>query len=189
MSGNLTRTTCTANPPKSFSWFCPILMDSVLHSIAQWIEHVAMCTKSIKLHQLFLLDSGLCVAEPWMLCICYCTNSNNWVPLTALNWVDLGWFLAKMPLARVRVLMVVFPFRFLKTGLGLAPVQLFFVFNVALKLFGLAWFALVLLWYLCIYFFLWGGGPLTPSLRAYYIFSGRPCGIIFSENSETISSH
>ena len=24
---------------------------------------------------------------------------------------------------------------------------------------------------------------LTPSLRAYYIFSGSPCGIIFSENS------
>ena len=30
---------------------------------------------------------------------------------------------------------------------------------------------------------------LTPSLRAYYIFSGPPCGIIFSENFEKISSH
>ena len=36
-----------------------LLMDSVLHSIAQRIEHVAMCTKSIKLHRLLLLDSVL----------------------------------------------------------------------------------------------------------------------------------
>ena len=43
--------------------------------IAQRIEHVATCTKSIKLHRLLLLDSGLCTAKPWMLCICYCTNS------------------------------------------------------------------------------------------------------------------
>ena len=53
-----------------------LLLDSVLHSIAQRIEHVAMCiAKSIKLHRLLLLDSGLCIAKPWMLCICYCTNS------------------------------------------------------------------------------------------------------------------
>ena len=25
--------------------------------------------------RLLLLDSGLCTAKPWMLCICYCTNS------------------------------------------------------------------------------------------------------------------
>ena len=30
---------------------------------------------------------------------------------------------------------------------------------------------------------------LTPSRREYYIFSGPPYGIIFSENSEKISSH
>ena len=30
---------------------------------------------------------------------------------------------------------------------------------------------------------------LTSSRRVYYIFSGPPCGIIFSENSENISSH
>ena len=36
-----------------------LLMDSVLHSTAQRIEHVAMCTKSIKLHQLLLMDSVL----------------------------------------------------------------------------------------------------------------------------------
>ena len=30
---------------------------------------------------------------------------------------------------------------------------------------------------------------LTPSRRVYYIFSGPPNGIIFSENSEKISSH
>ena len=30
---------------------------------------------------------------------------------------------------------------------------------------------------------------LTPSRRVYYIFSGPPYGIIFSENSENISSH
>ena len=30
---------------------------------------------------------------------------------------------------------------------------------------------------------------LTPSRRVYYIFSGPPYGIIFSENSEKISSH
>ena len=29
--------------------------------------------------------------------------------------------------------------------------------------------------------------PLTPSRRVYYIFSGPPYGIIFSENSEKIS--
>ena len=34
-----------------------------------------MCTKSIKLHRLLLLDSGLCIAKPRMPCICYCTNS------------------------------------------------------------------------------------------------------------------
>ena len=48
-------------------------MDSVLHSIVQRIEHVAMCTKSVKLHRLLLLDLGLCIAKPWILCICYCT--------------------------------------------------------------------------------------------------------------------
>ena len=52
------------NPPKSFSWFCPILPDFawfrwIQYSIAHRIEHVAMCTKSIKLHRLLLLDSGL----------------------------------------------------------------------------------------------------------------------------------
>ena len=52
-----------------------LLLDSVLHSVAQRIKHVAMCTKSIKLHRLLLLDSGLCIAKPWMLCICYYTNS------------------------------------------------------------------------------------------------------------------
>ena len=98
---NSFKTLTTPNPPKSFSWFCLILMDSVIHSIAQWIEHVAMCTKlnrlllldselciakpgmlcicyctnSIKLHRLLLLDSGPCIAKPWILCICYCTNS------------------------------------------------------------------------------------------------------------------
>ena len=30
---------------------------------------------------------------------------------------------------------------------------------------------------------------LTSSRQEYYIFSGSPCGIIFSENSEKISSH
>ena len=30
---------------------------------------------------------------------------------------------------------------------------------------------------------------LTPSRRAYYIFFGPPGRIIFSENSENISSH
>ena len=30
---------------------------------------------------------------------------------------------------------------------------------------------------------------LTSSRRKYYIFSGPPCGIIFSENFEQISSH
>ena len=29
----------------------------------------------IQLHWLLLLDSGLCIAKPWMLCICCCTNS------------------------------------------------------------------------------------------------------------------
>ena len=42
---------------------------------ARWIEHVAMCAKSIKLHRLLWLDAGLCTAKPWMLCICNCTNS------------------------------------------------------------------------------------------------------------------
>ena len=42
--------------------------------IAQRIERAAMCTKSIKLYRL-LMDSGLCIAKPWMLCICHCTNS------------------------------------------------------------------------------------------------------------------
>ena len=45
-----------------------LLMDSVLHSIAQRIEHVAMCTKSIKLHRLLLLDSGLCNSHCVMGC-------------------------------------------------------------------------------------------------------------------------
>ena len=66
---------------------------------------ICCCTNSIKLHRLLLLDSGLCysqamdalhlllyqihqtppaafvgfrtvyLAKPWMLCICYCTNS------------------------------------------------------------------------------------------------------------------
>ena len=49
----------TPSPFKSTTWFCLILVDSVLHSIAQRIEHVAMCTKSIKLNRLLLLDSGL----------------------------------------------------------------------------------------------------------------------------------
>ena len=30
---------------------------------------------------------------------------------------------------------------------------------------------------------------LASSRQEYYIFSGPPCGIIFSENSEKISSH
>ena len=44
-------------------------------SSCQWLVGPAMCTKSIKHHRLLLLDSGLCIAKPWMLCICYCTNS------------------------------------------------------------------------------------------------------------------
>ena len=40
-------------PPAAFVGF------STPHHIAQWIEHVAMCTKSIKLHRLLLLDSVL----------------------------------------------------------------------------------------------------------------------------------
>ena len=43
--------------------------------MVQQIEHDAMWIKSIKYHWLLLLDSGLCIAKPWMLCICYCTNS------------------------------------------------------------------------------------------------------------------
>ena len=80
------------NYPKSTTWFCLILMDSVLHSIAQRIEHVAMCTKSIKLHRLLLLDPGLCIAKPWMLCICYCTNS---MKLHRLLLLDPGLCIAK----------------------------------------------------------------------------------------------
>ena len=55
-----------ANNPKSIKIHPLVLLfllDSVLHSIAQRIEHVAMCTKSIKLHRLLLLDSGLCTAQ------------------------------------------------------------------------------------------------------------------------------
>ena len=51
-----------------------------------WMLCICHCTKSIKLHRLLLLDSGLCIAKPWMLCICYCTNSINWV--TFLLHVD-----------------------------------------------------------------------------------------------------
>ena len=40
-----------------------------------WMLCICYCTKSIKLHRLLLLDSGLCIAKPWMLCICYCTKS------------------------------------------------------------------------------------------------------------------
>ena len=52
--------------------------------IAQRIERVAMC---IKLHLLLLLDSVLCIAKPWMLCICYCTNS---IKLHRLLLLDSG---------------------------------------------------------------------------------------------------
>ena len=47
--------------------------------------------------------AGQCTAKPWMLCICYCTNSIKIQQLgylfTARWWIleDLGWFLAKMP--------------------------------------------------------------------------------------------
>ena len=65
-------------------------MDSVLHSIAQRIEHVAMCTKSIKRHRLLLLDSGLCTAKSWMLCICQCTNS---IKVQQLGYLFTGFLL------------------------------------------------------------------------------------------------
>ena len=83
------------NHPPGFAWFWWI---RYRHSIAQRIEHVAMCTKSTKLHRLLLLDSGLCIAKTWMLCICYCTNSIKVQQLgnlfTACWWIleDLGWF-------------------------------------------------------------------------------------------------
>ena len=61
-----------------------------------------MCTK---IHQTppaaFVgLNSGLCIAKPWMRCICYCANSTSptiGVPFYCL-WIlkDLGWFLAKI---------------------------------------------------------------------------------------------
>ena len=97
-------TPATAGRSKSTAWFCLILADSLLHSIAQRIEHVAMCTKSIKLHRLFCWIQD-CVCRPAMdalhlplyqfhqtppaafvgfrtvysqamvLCICHCTKS------------------------------------------------------------------------------------------------------------------
>ena len=89
---SLRRCLTTPKSPPSFSWFGSILMDSVLHRIAQRIEHVAVCTKSIKLHRLLLLDSGLCIAKPWMLCICYCTKS---IKLQRLLLLDSGLCTAK----------------------------------------------------------------------------------------------
>ena len=46
------QTLTTPNPPKFFSWFDWFWwIQSGLHNIAQRIEHVAMCTKFIKLHR------------------------------------------------------------------------------------------------------------------------------------------
>ena len=89
------RYSITLPTPKSIKIHHLVLLDfdgSVLHSIAQRIEHVAICTKSIKLHRLLLLDSGLCIAKPWMLCICYCTKS---IKLHRLLLLDSGLCIAK----------------------------------------------------------------------------------------------
>ena len=50
----------------------------------------------------FPLKSGLCIAKPWMLCICYCTNSikvqrlGDFLSTCWLTLVDSGRLLVKM---------------------------------------------------------------------------------------------
>ena len=62
---NLCKTRCVRTAPGT-------KRDVLVSPWRQRIEHVA---KSNKLHQLLLLYSRLCIAKPWMLCICHCTNS------------------------------------------------------------------------------------------------------------------
>ena len=72
----------TPNPSKSFSWFCLILMDSVLHSIAQRIEYVATCTKSIKLPPAAFLGFRIVYSQAMdalhLLPYQFHQKSNNW---------------------------------------------------------------------------------------------------------------
>ena len=63
-----------------------------VYTAKPWILCICYCTNSIKLHRLLLLDSGLCIAKPWMLCICYCTNS---IKLHRLLLLDSGLCIAK----------------------------------------------------------------------------------------------
>ena len=69
-----------------------LLLDSGLCIAKPWMLCICYCTNSIKLHRLLLLDSGLCIAKPWMLCICYCTNS---IKLHRLLLLDSGLCIAK----------------------------------------------------------------------------------------------
>ena len=69
-----------------------LLLDSGLCIAKPWMLYICYCTKSIKLHRLLLLDSGLCIANPWMLCFCYCTKS---IKLHRLLLLDSGLCIAQ----------------------------------------------------------------------------------------------
>ena len=77
---------------KSIKLHWLLLLDSVLHSIAQWIEHVAMCTKSIKLHRLLLLDSVLHSIAQRIEHLAVCTKS---IKLHRLLLLDSGLCISK----------------------------------------------------------------------------------------------
>ena len=77
--------------PPGFAWFRCI---QYCARIAQRIEHV---NPVYQIHQtprmlwLLLLDSGLCIAKPRMLCICHCTNSIK-VQQLGDCFVNVDWF-------------------------------------------------------------------------------------------------
>ena len=101
--------------PNSSKILLLVLPDFGGFSTPQYSPADRACSHVYLIH--LLLDSGLCIAKPWMLCIWYCTNSIEvqtigvpfycmlmdlqtiGVPFYCMlmDLEDLGWFLAKIP--------------------------------------------------------------------------------------------